>query len=216
MSIDRDGPQETGRVADPIVRALAAHGIVRHYPKHAVIITEGDPSDSIYVILEGRVKVFLSDSEGHEVVLDEHGPGTYVGEMALDEQPRSASVMTLEPCTLAVVSGKAFRDYVAANPEARTHLIHNLIHRARVASDNVRNLALLDVYGRVAHLLLDLATEKEGRLVVEQPYTQQDFAQRAGCSREMVSRIFKDLVAGGYIRHEGRRIVIEKSLPKRW
>ena len=201
---------------DPIVRALAAHGVVRHYPKHAVIITEGDPSDSIYVILSGRVKVFLSDDDGREVVLDEHGPGTYVGEMALDEGPRSASVMTLEPCALAVVSGKAFREFVAAEPDARAHLIRNLIHRARVASENVRNLALLDVYGRVVRLLLELAVEKDGALVVEQPYTQQDLAQRAGCSREMVSRIFKDLVAGGYIKIDGRRIQIEKSLPKRW
>jgi CRP/FNR family cyclic AMP-dependent transcriptional regulator len=215
MSIPPDIPPEESAL-DPTVQALAALGIVRRYPKNAVIITEGDPSDSIYVILAGRVKVYLSDGEGREVVLDEHGPGNYVGEMAFDDRPRSASVMTIEPCTLSVVPGKAFRDFVSANPEAKLHLIRKLIDRARVASENVRNLALYDVYGRVARLLLDLAVEKEGRMVVEQPYTQQDLAQRAGCSREMVSRIFKDLIAGGYIKLDGRRIWIERALPKHW
>jgi CRP/FNR family cyclic AMP-dependent transcriptional regulator len=201
---------------DVVVRALAEHGVVRAYPKGAIIITEGDPSDSIYVIVSGRVKVYLSDTQGREVVLDEHGPGNYVGEMSYDDLPRSASVMTLEPSTLAVVSGKAFRAFIASDPDAAMHLIRSLIHRARVASSNIRSLALLDVYGRVARLLLDLAVEKDGRLVVERPYTQQELAQRVGCSREMVSRIFKDLVAGRYIRMEGRKIHVERSLPSRW
>jgi CRP/FNR family transcriptional regulator, cyclic AMP receptor protein len=201
---------------DDVVRTLASHGIVRAYPKGAVIITEGDPSDSLYVILSGRVKVYLSDDQGREVVLDEHGPGNYVGEMSFDDLPRSASVMTLEPCTLAVVSGKEFRAFIASHPDATMHLIRNLIHRARVASANIRSLALLDVYGRVARLLLDLAVEKDGRLVVEQPYTQQELAQRVGCSREMVSRIFKDLVSGGYIQLDGRKIRIERALPSHW
>jgi len=201
---------------DEVVRALATHGIVRNYPKSAVIITEGDPSDSLYVILSGRVKVYLSDGEGKEVVLDVHGPGNYVGEMAFDDAPRSASVMTLEPCTMSVLSGKQFREFVAQNPDATVHLIRNLIHRARVASDNVRSLALLDVYGRVARLLLDLAEEKAGELVIEQAHTQQDLAQRVGCSREMISRIFKDLVAGGYVSVDGRRITIKRNLPSRW
>ena len=201
---------------DDVVRTLAEHGIARHYPKGAIIITEGDPSDSLYVILAGRVKVYLSHGDGREVVLDVHGPGTYVGEMAFDDSPRSASVMTLEPCTLSVLSGKQFREFVVANPDAAVHLIRNLIHRTRVASQNIRNLALLDVYGRVAKLLLELASEKEGRLIIDQPYTQQELAQRVGCSREMISRIFRDLVAGGYIKLEGRRISIEHPLPKRW
>jgi CRP/FNR family cyclic AMP-dependent transcriptional regulator len=162
------------------------------------------------------VKVYLSDEQGREVVLDEHGPGHYVGEMSFDDLPRSASVMTLEPSTLSVVSGKAFRAFIASDPDATMHLIRNVIHRARVASSNIRSLALLDVYGRVARLLLDLAVEKDGALVVEQPYTQQELAQRVGCSREMVSRIFKDLVAGRYISLQGRKIHIERPLPSRW
>jgi CRP/FNR family transcriptional regulator, cyclic AMP receptor protein len=199
-----------------VVQALASHGIVRSYPKHAVIITEGDPSDSLYVILSGRVKVYLGDSSGKEVVLDVHGPGSYVGEMAFDNQPRSASVMTLEPCTLSVVTQSRFREFLKREPEAVEHLIRNLIQRARTATQNVRSLALLDVYGRVARLLLELAEEQDGRLVVAQPLTQQDIAHRVGCSREMVSRLFKDLVAGGYLTVEGRRIFLKRALPNRW
>ena len=205
--------------ADPmagVVQALAAHGIVRSYPKNAIIITEGDPSDSLYVILSGSVKVYLSADDGKEVVLDVHRAGSYVGEMAFDNQPRSASVMTLEPCTLSVVTQDRFREFLRRNPEAVEHLIRNLIDRARTATETVRSLALLDVYGRVARLLLDLAVERDGRLSISEPLTQQDIAHRVGCSREMISRIFKHLVAGGYVTIEGRRIFLKRALPKRW
>lgn len=207
------------QLVDPmagVVQALAAHGIVRHYAKHAVIITEGDPSDSLYVILSGSVKVYLSEDGGKEVVLNVHRAGSYVGEMAFDDQPRSASVMTLEPCTLSVVTQSRFREFLKQKPEAVEHLIRNLIRRARTATETVRSLALLDVYGRVARLLLDLAEDRDGRLTVVEPLTQQDIAHRVGCSREMVSRLFKDLIAGGYLTVEGRRIFLNRTLPNRW
>jgi CRP/FNR family cyclic AMP-dependent transcriptional regulator len=209
---------ETPSIEDSFVRTLAEHGVVRKFPKGAIIITEGDPSDSIYVILSGRVKVYLTDgdSDRREVVLNICGPGTYLGELAFDDAPRSASVMTLEPSTFSVVSGKQFRDFVIASPDAAMHLVRDLIRRVRALSENVRNLALLDVYGRVAHLLLGLAEEKEGQFIIDRPYTQQELANQVGCSREMISRIFKDLVAGGYIKLEGRRIRIQQTLPKRW
>ena len=199
-----------------VVQALAEHGIVRKYPKGAVIITEGDPSDSLYVILSGSVKVYLSEGGGKEIILNVHRAGSYVGEMAFDDRPRSASVMTLEPCTLSVVTQNRFREFLKQKPDAVEHLIRNLIDRARTATETVRSLALLDVYGRVARLLLDLAEEREGRLVVSEALTQQDIAHRVGCSREMVSRLFKDLVAGGYISIEGRRIYLKRTLPDRW
>ena len=199
-----------------VVQALAAHGIVRNYPKNAIIITEGDPSDSLYVILSGSVKVYLSKEDGKEVVLDVHRAGSYVGEMAFDNQPRSASVMTLEPCTLSVVTQAHFREFLKEKPEAVEHLIRSLIQRARTATETVRGLALLDVYGRVARLLLDLAEERDGRLTIAEPLTQQDIARRVGCSREMVSRLFKELIAGGYVTVESRRIFLRRTLPKRW
>ncbi len=215
-----EAPSDTpSPAADPmagIASALAAHGVVRSYPKNAVIITEGDPSDSIYVILSGRVKVYLSDSGGKEFILDVHGPGSYVGEMSFDHKQRSASVMTLEPCSLAAVSQARFREFLRNEPDAVEHLIHILIQRARAATENTRSLALLDVYGRVARLLLDLAHDVDGRLVIREPLTQQDIAHRVGCSREMISRLFKDLVAGGYISLEGKHIFVRRQLPEHW
>ena len=208
-------PLAAGSMA-AVVQTLSSHGIVRNYPKGAIIITEGDPSDSLYVILSGRVKVYLADEGGKEVILDVHGQGEFVGEMSFDEQPRSASVMTLEPCTLSVVTQSRFREFLKLDPDAVEHLIRNLIHRTRRATGNVRSLALLDVYGRVARLLVDLAEEKDGRLTIAQPLTQQDIAQRVGCSREMISRLFKDLIAGGYISVEGRQIFLQRALPNHW
>jgi CRP/FNR family cyclic AMP-dependent transcriptional regulator len=201
---------------DEVVRLLAAHGTVHHYPRNTVVITEGDTSDSLYVIVSGRLKVFMSDEEGHEVTLDHLGPGQYVGEMAFDDSPRSASVVTVEPSVLSVLSGRQFREFVAGNPDATTHFIRNIIRRARLANEKIRGFALFDVYGRIARLLTDHVIDKDGRQVVDEYHTQQEIAASVGCSREMVSRIFKELVAGGFLSIEGRRIVIEKPLPHRW
>ena len=208
-------PPAAGSMA-AVVQALSSCGIVRNYPKGAIIITEGDPSDSLYVILSGRVKVYLAEDGGKEVILDVHGQGEFVGEMSFDMKPRSASVMTLEPCTLSMVTQSRFREFLNRDPDAVEHLIRNLIQRTRRATGNVRSLALLDVYGRVARLLADLAEEQDGRLAIVQPLTQQDIAQRVGCSREMISRLFKDLIAGGYISVEGRQIFLQRALPSHW
>jgi CRP/FNR family cyclic AMP-dependent transcriptional regulator len=117
---------------------------------------------------------------------------------------------------MAVVTQQEFRNFLTSSPDAAMHLIQILIRRARGLTENVRNLALMDVYGRIARLLLDLAQEEEGQLVIHESLTQQDIASRVGCSREMVSRIFKDLISGGYIQVKGRRIALMRSLPNRW
>lgn len=196
--------------------ALAAHAVAQTFPKGAVIINEGDLSDSIFIITSGRVKVFLHGRDGREAVLNVHGPGEYFGEMVLDEGPRSASVMTLETSKFLVISKAAFRSFLSANPEFAMKLINRLVGRVRALTENVGSLALLDVYGRVARLLLELAVEHDGRLVVGERLTQKDIADRVGASREMVSRIFKDLVAGGYVEVEDRLIRIIRDLPPRW
>jgi CRP/FNR family cyclic AMP-dependent transcriptional regulator len=204
------------QIGDPMVRELAARGGIRSFPKNAVIINEGDRGDSLFVILSGRVKVYVSDDDGREMVLDSYGPGDYVGEMALDGRPRSASVMTLEPTTCAVLTRDDLRTAIAANPDVAMGLISTLIERARIATDNVKNLALMDVYGRVARLLLSLAKEEDGKLVVPEKMTQQDIADRVGASRDMISRIFKDLTIGGYVTIESRQITIHRKPPARW
>ncbi len=204
------------RIPDGFVRTLAGLGRLRMHPKNTVFITEGDSSDSVFVILSGRVKVFISDAEGHEMILDTQGAGEYVGEMALDGKPRSASVMTLEPTVFSVVTRDAVREAIRRNPDFALDMLSKVIERARVATSSVKDLALLDVYGRVANLLLNLAAEVEGKLCIPEKITQQEIAERVGASRDMVSRIFRDLTAGGYITVENRRITINKKPPARW
>lgn len=145
---------------EDLLRAVAAKGGVKSFPANAIIINEGDCADSLYIILSGQVKVYASNESGKEVVLNTHGPGEYVGEMALDGAPRSASVMTLAPTTCSIVTGESLREFIAAHPDFALHLIHKLIRRARAATESVKSLALMDVYGRVARLLLELAVEE--------------------------------------------------------
>jgi CRP/FNR family transcriptional regulator, cyclic AMP receptor protein len=200
---------------EPHLKALAQHGTVKAYPKNAILVNEGDRSDSLYVILSGKVKVYLADEEGKEMVLNTQGPGEYFGEIMLDEGPRSASVMTLEPSKFSIVSREQFNQFLAQNPEVSLELVRSLIRRVRELTKKVSDLALLDVYGRIRQLLLELATEQDGKLVVAR-LTQQEIASRVGCAREMVSRIFKDLRNGGYIKDDGEQLIILKKPPPRW
>lgn len=198
------------------LRAIAATGVVRGFPRNTVLINEGDLGDALYVILSGRVKVFSSNEAGREFVIDFHAAGEYVGEMTLDGEPRSASVMTVEPTTCAVVSRAQFRDFILAHPDFAMHLIERLIHRVRVTTGNLKSLALSDVYGRLVRLLNALAQDLEGRQVVPEKLTQQDIADRVGASRDMIGKLMKDLVAGGYLAVEERTITIVKKLPTGW
>ena len=216
MNGEQPQAQQLAAIEDLFVRELAGLGRVRSYPKNTVFITEGDSSDSVFMILSGRVKIFLSDTEGHEMILDMQGPGEYVGEMALDGNPRSASVMTMESTSFSVVSRDPIREAIRRNPDFALEMISKIIDRARLATNSVKDLALLDVYGRVARLLLNMAVEKDGKLEIPEKLTQQEIAERVGASRDMVSRIFRDLTAGGYISVESRHITINKKPPARW
>ena len=212
-------PPVTPDVLDPgLLREIARQGGVKPYPAQAILINEGDASDSLYIVLSGRVKVYSNNAEGKEVVIATHGAGEYVGELSLDGGVRSTSVMTLEPTTCSVVSGANLRGFIAANPDFASHLILKLIRCVRQATESVKSLALEDVYKRVVRLLADLSDPVEGgpRRRVREKLTQQDIADRVGASREMVSRIFKDLTAGGYMASEAGRIVVLKKPPMGW
>lgn len=201
---------------DHTLRDIAASGVVRVFPKHTILINEGDVGDALYVVLSGRVKVYASNEAGREFVIDFHGPGEYVGEMSLDGAARSASVMTVEPTTCAVVNRAQFRDFILAHPDFAMHLIERLIHRVRVTTSNLKSLALSDVYGRLARLLNALVQDIGGKLVVPEKLTQQDIADRVGASRDMIGKLMKDLVGGGYLAVEDRTITILKKLPTGW
>jgi len=209
-------PASIAHLPPDILASLSRHGAVRSFARNVVLIHEGDDSNSLFIILSGRVKAYLADDNGHEITLSLQGPGEYFGEMVLDGGPRSASVVTVEPTQCVVVPRSELEKLLTGNPDFALHLIRDLMHRTRRLTDSVRSLALLDVYGRVARVLIDLARDVDGRQVVTERLTQQDIANRIGASREMVSRIFRDLERGGYVHHEGDRIVIDHPPPPRW
>ena len=212
----REAGESAFKLSPAELQEITRNGVVRDYRPKTVLITEGERPESLYIILEGKVRVYIGDANGREVVLSVLGPGEYFGEVAFDQGPRSASVITLEPCKLMVVPLSDFSAFVESNPAFANHFIRKLIGHIRVLTQNVRSLALMDAYGRVARLLLETAVKKDGLHYVPERMTQSDIASRVGCSREMVSRIFKDLVQGNYISIETDRIVINRAPPARW
>lgn len=206
-------PIQFAAISESLLRAVAEQGRITTFAKDSMIIREGERGDTMFVILSGRVKVFSSNREGKEVILDMHGPGETIGEMALDEGLRSASVVTLEPTTCSLISRDMMRRYVTANPDFALQLIAKLIRRTRIAVENVKRLALLDVYGRLTSLLISLTPEQCGVGVLTERMTQQELAERVGASRDMVSRILHDLAEGGYVAIRSRRIEVLKRIP---
>ncbi len=196
--------------------AIKTHAIPKSYRKHTIIIEKGDETTSLYVIISGRVKIFVADSKGKEVIVNTQGPGEHLGELSLlGESQRTASVMTLEDTRVLVISRQAFLACLTKQPTIALNVIKALVQRVRELTDNVSDLALLDVYGRVANTLLKHAVEEEGVMVTEK-LTHQEIANMVGSSREMVSRIFKDLKIGGYVTVEDKRVIIHKKLPAHW
>jgi CRP/FNR family cyclic AMP-dependent transcriptional regulator len=195
---------------------LAPRGATRSFAKNAVIINEGDQTDSLYILLSGRAKVFVSEEDGREVVLSTIREGDYFGELVLDGGPRSASIMTLEPCRCFVIPLGDIEGLLERNPLFAGHLIHMLIGRVRSLVKKVSDLALKDVYGRFVKFIDENAIEQDGVRVVPERLTQHDIAARIGGSREMVSRIVKDLTAGGYVSVDAKQITVHKKLPAQW
>lgn len=203
-------------LGDSELNAIANMATTRSLPANSVVVNEGDQTNSLYIINSGKVKIFLADENGKEVMLGIAGPGEYFGEMVLDGGPRSASVMTLEPSKFSIIQKVDLEKYLRTQPEVALSIITHLIGRIRVLTDNVRNLALLDVYGRFRKLLLDLAVEEDGKMIINEKLTQKDMANRVGSSREMISRILRELTVGGYIEINQKRISILKTLPSGW
>ena len=199
------------------LEAIASHARVRTVPKNTIIMTEGDPGDSLYVILSGRVKVYLSDEHGREIVLNVQGPGEYLGELALmDAGTRSASVMTLEQSQFSIISKEDFQGCLSRNPAIALSLLQAMARRIRALTETVRNLALHDVYERVSILLRTMATTCGGELRIEHKLTYQEIANLVGASREMVGRIMRDLISGGYVVIDNKSVMLKKQLPTHW
>ena len=196
--------------------ALSARALIQTFPKNAILITEGDHSDSLYLLMTGSVKVYSCDEEGKEVTLNILGPGDYFGELALiDEQPRSASVISLETCRMTVIKRLDFIDCLQRNSSIAISLMKVLAGKLRQQTDSTRNLVLMDVYQRFVKRLYELAAEQDDGLVIE-GISHKQLADQVYASREMITLILKDLKEGGYIQTDRKRIVIKKRLPAKW
>ena len=195
------------------LRTLVSVVTRRSVPRASVIMAAGDPVDSLYLVVSGRLKVMMGDADGGEVILGLIGAGEFFGEMGLiDDSPRSASVITLEPCELLSVTKRDFKRCLAENFEMSMTVMRSLVHRLREADRKIGSLALLDVYGRVARLLLDMSEVVDGQKTVTRRLPKQDIAKMVGASREMVSRVMKDLKMGGYIEVRGSTIVLRDTI----
>jgi CRP/FNR family cyclic AMP-dependent transcriptional regulator len=204
-------------LGDKTLAALAAYATTKTYPKNAIVISEGESGDALYIIASGKVRISLSDEAGKEVCLGTESTGQYFGELALlDTEPRSASVVTEINSVFVVISRNDFNQWLNEYPKAGLMIMKELVHKIRALTESVKILALCDVYGRLVKVLTGMAQEEDDTLVIPVKPTQQELANRIGSSREMVSKIFKELIKGGYIQLERNRLIIIKQLPKAW
>ena len=193
--------QELERLSRVAVRRRAGRG--------DQVVRSGESADALLILLTGRAKVTNFDEEGREIILAWLGPGEFFGEMGLiDGSARSASVVAVENCELLAIGKQEFQRCMQDNFQVAQKLMQILVRRLREADRNIESLALLDVYGRVARLLLDLSEEEDGKRLVKKKISKQDMARMIGASREMVSKVMRDLEVGGYIISSGDQITI--------
>ncbi len=195
------------------LRLLATVVTRRSATRGSIIMAAGDAIESLYIVISGRLKVMMSDADGKEVILSILGSGEYFGEMGLiDDNPRSATVVAIEACELLAITRRDFKKCLAENAEMTMAVMRGLVRRLREADRKIGSLALLDVYGRVARLLLDMSETVDGQKMVTKRLPKQDIAKMIGASREMVSRVMKDLHKGGYIEMRGSTIVLRDTI----
>lgn len=194
---------------------LKGRSRLRSFAPNTIVVNEGDEGGSLFVVQSGALKVFLTDDVGREVTLSLLDPGDYFGELALlDDAPRSASVISLTRSELLQIPRAAFLALIDAHPACMHVVVRNLVGRIRSLTESVRSLALVDVFGRIVRIFESLAVRREGVDIIDRRLTQQDLANMVGASREMVNRVLRDLVSGGFVEIEPQRIIIRKKLPR--
>ena len=213
---DPSAPKEHGDLPASL-RGLAQRGVVKQFSRGEALIREGESGDTIFIVLSGSIKAFSVNDNHRELVFGTYGAGEYVGEMSLDGGPRSASIVALEPTTCAVITRRTLREHIRADPDFAFELIDRLIGRLRVATESARGLALLDTYGRLVKQLNARSTKTaDGLRAIAPRPTHSELASLIGCSREMVTRLLKDLEAGGYLGHVHGKLLLLKQLPAHW
>ncbi len=185
--------------------------------KNTVVINQGDSSRNLFVICSGRLKVFATNEEGDQTIFTFLGPDDFFGELSLlDDAPRSASVITLEDTIALSLNYQSFSEFINNHPEVCWSLFKSLTTRIRIMDETICTLTSRDIYGRLVETLYNEAEEQDDGTFITQKLTHQDLAEMIGSSREMISRIFKDLRQGDYIKVEKKQVTILKKLPSRW
>lgn len=198
---------------DEVLASIAHVAMMRRITRGQAVVNAGDRPDYVYFVLTGSLKVVVSDEDGREVILSILGQGELFGEMGMfDEQPRSASVIAVVPADLVLIPKHDFRLIMRDNFDVAWRIMCNLASRLRNADRKIESLALMDVYGRVARLLIEMAEQVDGESVVVRKISKQDIAKMIGASREMVSRVMKDLAQHGLIEERPQGIVLRERL----
>jgi CRP/FNR family cyclic AMP-dependent transcriptional regulator len=207
---------DTAPLSDSL-RALARRGELLRRRKGVQIISEGDRGDTLYIVLAGELRAYGVGTDGREVTYARYGAGEYVGEMGLDGGPRSACVETLAPTLLSLVTRPTLEAHLREDPAFAFELLAKVIRRARAATLGFKQIALNNVYGRLKTLLEQVTVpQPDGSRVADPAPSHQEISQQLGCTREMVSRVMKDLERGEYVEVGRRRIVLRKALPAKW
>ncbi|MGZ8227301.1 MAG: Crp/Fnr family transcriptional regulator [Methylococcaceae bacterium] len=204
-------------VPDDALEALAMRAKMARFSKQMLLISEGDDSSSLYIILSGKVRVFSRDEKSKEVTLLIQESGSYFGELALlGNEPRSASVETLEKTVCSIISKHDFINWLTAHPDVMISLLHDLSEKIIHLTEKVKQMALSNVYERTIRVLQEMATKQDDIYVIHNRPTQQELATMVGASREMINKIMKELTVGGYVSVEGKTLKIESKLPASW
>ncbi len=204
------------RFCTPPVAELARLGEARTFTRKQLLVHEGEPGSELYVVLSGRVRIYTDNDQGRRFVLGSYGPGTLFGEGALDGGPRTASVEALSEVVCSVVPFDLLMQHIEAHPAFAMVLLMEMIGRSRAAMGRMKGLALETVYQRLRRLLMAEARLQEGQPMLGPEWTQQELANHLGASRDMITRLFRDLTAGGYVATGKAGMRVLKPLPEAW
>lgn len=203
------------RIPQDLLKRLLTAGDTRSYEVGDILFHQGDPSDALYVLLSGRLRVYSGNANGREVVYNVLEPGDTFGELLLDGGPRSASVQALTESECLVIRGDALRTLIRTYPELAERLMLRLIARLRHATRTIHSLALEGVFERVSALLEENASGSGDARRVPAHFTQQEIGNRIGATREMVNHVMQRLRREGFIARDAqRRTVLLKPLPR--
>lgn len=187
------------------------------FRKGVILMSEGETGESLYIINEGTVRIFVSDEEGNEMTLFIEGAGSYIGEISLlDDAPRTASAITMEKTEVISISKTAFVEIIKENPEIAFNIISALTHKLRRATEGIRSLALKNVYQRLVLKLLELSIEDNGQKLIPKKHSHSELGKMIGASREMVGKVMAELTKGEYIEQRDKQLVLLKDFPHDW